>query len=158
VNHYRSLVVVAMDLATTKAPSEAALRRSLSTLYYACFHRAMQFVADTLAPGAVGSPAWTKLYRALDHRPAKNRLALISENIPTLSPFSQLFGRLLDERQRADYDPAAFDLDSREMLSLIQDVVIAMGAFDTLTQDQRLEVAVALLLPERKEDSFQRRS
>jgi hypothetical protein len=158
VTDYRDLLVVAVHLAKPQEANEAALRRSVSTLYYAYFHRLMRFVADGIASNASGSPGWAKLYRSLDHRPTRNRLASIGKSVPALGPFSQHFARLLDERQRADYDPVAFNLTREDVLRLIREMIDAGTAFDTLTKDERFEIAVALLLPERKEDDLQRRS
>jgi hypothetical protein len=155
---YRDLLIVAAQLAGPQDATEAALRRSVSTLYYAYFHRLMRFVADGIAPGASGSPGWVKLYRFLEHRQTRDRLTSIGKTVPALRPFSQHFARLLEERQRADYDPAAFSLTREDVLRLIRETIDAGTAFDALTKDERFEVAVTLLLPERKKDDLQRKS
>ena len=48
------------------APTQARLRRAVSTAYYATFHTLAASSAD-LFIGTERSPAWHRAYRALDH-------------------------------------------------------------------------------------------
>ena len=51
-------------------PTQARLRRAVSTTYYAMFHTLAASSAD-LFIGTEHSPAWHRAYRALDHGRAK---------------------------------------------------------------------------------------
>ena len=47
-------------------PTQARLRRAVSTAYYAMFHCLAASAAD-LFIGTVRNPAWHRIYRALEH-------------------------------------------------------------------------------------------
>lgn len=57
-------------------PTEASLRRAVSSAYYALFHCLSRECADLLIGGS-GSDrseaAWRQVYRALEHGPAKTK-------------------------------------------------------------------------------------
>ena len=71
------LLAAARQLAGTSGgppPSQASLRRAVSTTYYALFHCMAENCADMLVggPGSGRSrPAWHQAYRALEHGRAK---------------------------------------------------------------------------------------
>ena len=52
-------------------PTQAKLRRAVSTAYYAMFHCLAASVAD-LFIGTARNPAWHRAYRALEHGRAKS--------------------------------------------------------------------------------------
>ena len=102
---------MATDLAeiSPRRPRRAYLCRAVSTVYYALFHCLARTCADSLAgrAGGVGNrPIWRRVYRALEHRPAKSRC----ENVPRSFPkqvhaFGRMFAAQQDKRHLADYDP-----------------------------------------------------
>jgi uncharacterized protein (UPF0332 family) len=157
MNHIQ-LISVALDLAASPNPTDAALRRSISTLYYSVFHKLMHFVAVTLAPGAEDKEHWKKLYRSLDHGTSKNRLEAIAKSEPALYPFSQLFTELLNLRHKADYDPSEFDSNQRQVIDKIEQTLLAFIDFDKITSEKRVDVAVTLLLPDRNDNGARRKS
>ena len=94
-------------------PSNASLRRSLSTVYYAMFHTLAKTGADLLI-GELNTPcseqAWRRVYRGLDHGRAK--LACRNQNIMSKFPssiqeFGSFFVEMQEVRHSADYDPRA---------------------------------------------------
>lgn len=94
-------------------PTQASLRRAVSSAYYALFHALASECADRLigGPGARRStPAWRQTYRALEHGFAKNAC----KNTDTMKRFPQgvrTFARefvtMQEARHAADYDPVA---------------------------------------------------
>jgi len=67
-------------------PSEAALRRAASTVYYAIFHFVARECADLMIGGASAArskPAWAQAYRALEHGYCKAQC----ENVGTMKKF-----------------------------------------------------------------------
>ena len=68
----RDLIETARGLTelSPRRPSQANLRRALSTAYYAVFHCLAATVADALM-GKGRSDAWHQTYRALEHGSAR---------------------------------------------------------------------------------------
>jgi uncharacterized protein (UPF0332 family) len=89
------------------------LRRSISSAYYAVFHALARCCADLLigGPGSRRSkPAWSRVYRALDHGTAKSACAnktMIAKFPREIQEFSRAFVQLQLKRHEADYDPDA---------------------------------------------------
>lgn len=91
-------------------PTQADLRRAISSSYYAVFHALAKMAADSLV-GATKSrrpnKAWVEVYRGLDHgtcRQACDRAK--SVGFPTqIHHFSDAFLQLQQARHAADYDP-----------------------------------------------------
>jgi len=94
-----------------KKPRQADLRRAMSTLYYAAFLTLAQNCADTLigkTHTTRNSKAWQQVYRALDHRMAKQACDRneVSNRFPRfIVEFAEVFSDLQDKRHSADYDP-----------------------------------------------------
>jgi hypothetical protein len=153
VNHYRQLLVVALELAASSDPSEATLRRSMSTLYYAAFHRLMQLTADALVPTMRGEPVWSKAYRALDHKPTREKIKTLAGRYNALKSLGQVYDDLFRGRQSADYDPAPFSETQSSIVTLIREVVGALQSLENLTQPQRIEIAVELAFSRRTDDA-----
>ncbi len=94
-------------------PTEASLRRAISSAYYALFHFLARECADLLI-GAGGSDrsdaAWRQVYRALEHGPAKTkcRKREMMRRFPEgIRSFASVFAELQEKRHAADYDPSA---------------------------------------------------
>ena len=90
-------------------PTQANLRRSHSTAYYAMFHCLAGDCANLLLGEAVKtSPAWRQAYRALEHTKAKEscRNRQFIENFPSaIQDFANSFLTMQEKRHNADYDP-----------------------------------------------------
>ena len=133
-------------------PRQAMLRRAISTAYYAMFHALCQSNADTLVgDAATGSNAelWARTYRALDHRPAKDRLAsYASAGALEMSNFASRFGNLQSERHDADYNPRRM-FSRSQVINMINRAAAATQAFYDMPAPQRRTLAVHLLLSSR---------
>ena len=88
-----------------RRPSQANLRRAVSTAYYALFHCLASCAANSLI-GRARDPAWHQTYRALEHgtarRACENKAALAAFP-PDVRDFAALFAALQKARQQADY-------------------------------------------------------
>ena len=92
-------------------PDPAAVRRAISTAYYAAFHALSANNAEVLVGAAsdqLTADAWIQIYRGLNHNQARVQL---QQNRARLSVdaqvFAKLFSDLQDERHSADYNPVA---------------------------------------------------
>ena len=148
MSNYKQLLVVAVDLASSNNPSEAALRRSISTLYYAVFHRLMQLCADALVPEGQENPAWERVYRSLNHAQTNDQLKKMGKNgTSPFKTFSQKFETLQIARVLADYVPLQFPKTQGDVLLQIRENILELEILENLTQPQRLALAVHILIP-----------
>ena len=92
-------------------PADGAIRRAISTAYYAMFHALAASNAHVLIGpdhDELASRAWIRIYRGLNHSYAKSQ---IQQNRASLSQaaqiFADLFCQLQDERHNVDYNPNA---------------------------------------------------
>lgn len=121
----RRLLDVANQLAEVGAgpgqPRDAALRRAVSTAYYAAFHAVALAVADALLPGAPDQERWG-LARYVSHGSIKNVCGWVSgATAPQhlrpvvarirgdvgVTSAATLYTELLSSREAADYDHTA---------------------------------------------------
>ena len=116
-------------------PTDADIRRAVSTAYYAMFHHAcMHFSTIVLQPES-GSyvRAWLQAYRYIDHGPAKQRCleaVKVDRKFPAgLVAFAERFIELQQRRIEADYDPAR-SFTAADAQSLIKSAEDAISAFD----------------------------
>ena len=88
-----------------RRPSQANLRRAVSTAYYALFHCLAACAANSLI-GRTRDAAWHQTYRALEHGKARtaceNKPALAAFR-PEVRRFADTFAALQKARQKADY-------------------------------------------------------
>ena len=92
-------------------PTDEHIRRAISSAYYALFHALAASNADVL----IGPPqdrktaeAWTRVYRSLNHGPAKQVLRRHRQEFSLGSQiFADTFSDLQNQRHSADYDPNA---------------------------------------------------
>ena len=91
-------------------PSQEALRRAVSTAYYAMFHALTTSNADLIVGPRTpdNESEWVATYRSLQHYRAENPLHgwphLFS---PPLRNFASIIGSIKRWREDADYNPAA---------------------------------------------------
>ena len=151
------LVETSKDLARVSRgrPREANLRRAVSTAYYAMFHCLAESCANLLVGGSGSDrsqPAWNQAYRALDHRPARDRCTrrnVISRFPNEIQNFAHLFVEMQAKRHSADYNPdATFTLP--DVIQDIESVEDAIMRFNHAPRKDRRAFAVYVL--------FQRRS
>ena len=103
-------LAVARRLANTKRPSQAEIRRSISSAYYAVFHALAQTCADSLVgrtPRQRPNKAWVEVYRGLNHgvcRKACEQAKAVAFPV-CIKEFADAFRQLQEYRHMADYDP-----------------------------------------------------
>ena len=88
-----------------RRPTQANLRRAVSTAYYAVFHSLARTAADLLI-GRNRNAAWYQVYRALEHGNAKNACRnkrILQGFPPAIQDFADTFVALQDARHEADY-------------------------------------------------------
>lgn len=103
-------LAVAKRLATTRRPSQAEIRRSISTSYYAAFHALARTCANALVgrtPSKRPNKAWVEVYRGLNHGICKKACEQAnSVAFPVcIQEFADAFQQLQEHRHKADYDP-----------------------------------------------------
>ena len=158
------LIRIARHLATGRAgasfgrPSQADLRRAVSTAYHALFHALASNCADMLI-GSTRSrrsqQAWRQTYRAPEHRFAKNRCSPseISRFPSEIRIFANAFVELQNRRHTADYDPlpdpeATFIRS--DVLKLIDTSEQAIDLLNSADETHRRAFAAHVLFPVRK--------
>lgn len=111
----RDLIKTARILVSSNKgkPSVVTLRRAVSSAYYAMFHCLARGCADLLigGTGSNRSPeAWLQVYRAVDHRVAKERCKeqkTVIKFPQDVQDFANIFVAMQEKRHSADYDPLA---------------------------------------------------
>ena len=101
------LIETARGLAelSPRRPSQANLRRAVSTAYYAMFHCLARCAANAVV-GRARDSAWHQTYRALEHGKARNACEnqrAMAAFPPEVRHFADMFAALQKVRQRADY-------------------------------------------------------
>jgi hypothetical protein len=142
-------------------PSDAQLRRAVSTAYYALFHKVLRTAAERfMGPGQTNTAGFALLYRGFDHR----RMRSICEDLQVstlkstyvrhlrrqwvsqdLRDFAGAFPPLQEARHLADYDPVHQFLPS-DVSSLIDTAEVAMEAFDRVAPDERTDILALLMV------------
>ena len=156
--NWRNLMNTAKDLAGQRElvrpgrPRQENLRKAVSASYYAMFHALCRSNADTMTgrqSNTVSRRAWTRSYRALDHRQAKNRLLQARQDLPAAAQqFATTFTLLQNQREAADYDPH-FRLSRAEAVTLLNMAENAIHGYLQLPAGQRRAMATLVLLQER---------
>ena len=132
-------------------PTQARLRRAVSTAYYALFHCLAASAVD-LFIGTVRSPAWYRTYRALEHGRARSacRQAQTMPEFPAeIRDFAEAFVVLQIERQKADYaldTPAYQKSDVRDHIASVE---LAIRQFEQAAVDARRAFAAHTLFRQR---------
>ena len=133
-------------------PSQADLRRAVSTAYYAVFHTLAASNAELIAgqpQSSVSAYAWERVYRRLDHGRARNNLrAVLNLLSQTGEYFARTFIDLQDLRQEADYDPN-FSITRTITLNAIAQAETAIRNFVQLTQEERRLLAAQSMFDRR---------
>lgn len=137
------LLGAAADLAV-RGGTQAHLRRSVSTSYYALFHWLAICCADMLV-GTDKVPrsarAWRHVYRRLEHGKVRNRCEQLkgdSRGFPaSILKFAEQFVTLQEKRELADYDPYV-EILKTEALAHVQLAIVAIqGVRRTRVKDRR---------------------
>ena len=138
--------------AATTPPSQADMRRTISTAYYTVFHTLAASNAELIAgqpQSNMSSYAWERVYRRLDHGRAQNNLrAVLNLLSPNGENFARTFIDLQDLRQEADYDPN-FSVTRTRTLNIVAQAETAIRDFAQLTQEERRLLAAQSMFDRR---------
>lgn len=144
------LLVVAEMLADQRGRrnlQKAAMRRAVSSAYYAVFH-GLCFVS-TRAPGFWRrDPALTEpVYRLLDHGQIRRRLAgrEAAELGSIVVEISAAFAYLQDRRHQADYSPPSLNIHRDVTRNVVARAKQAVADLESLDDDQCRRLAVLLI-------------
>ena len=149
----RDLIEAARSMADPSPgrPRQASLRRAVSTAYYAMFHCLASVAANVLV-GQRRSPAWHRVYRALEHGRARNacenRRALAGFP-PEVRGFADTFVMLQRARQRADYALDNGVYRKSDVLGDIASAETAIRQFEQADIRHRREFATQMLFRQR---------
>ena len=127
------------------------MKRAASTLYYALFHCLSKSNADVLV-GSGSGDAWTKVYRAMDHRAAVKRCrdTRAMAGFPQeIQRFANLFCTAQEEREQSDYNPNFAGRAPGIMILAALSVRTAMLSFNNVAAGDRREFAIYLLIRSR---------
>ena len=132
-------------------PTQAGLRRAVSTAYYAMFNCLAMSAAD-LFIGTERSPAWHRTYRALEHGRARSacRQAQTMPEFPAeIRDFADAFVELQMARQQADYalDTAAYR--TSDVLGYVVSAERAISPFERAAVEARRAFAAHVLFRQR---------
>ncbi len=153
------LVQTARRLAESGAPqpTQADLRRAVSTAYYALFHCLAGTAADLLT-GASRGKEWHQVYRALEH--GKARSACRQQGVIRTFPmeiysFAEALVDLQDARHQADYSLEG-RYSRQEVLVIIDVAEHAIDRFEQADARHRRAFAVHVLFKRRRPQEVSR--
>ena len=136
-------------LVTRGRPQQMMLKKAISAAYYAMFHALCYSNANALigsSARAARLPGWTRIYRALDHNAARDRLLQHRSGASSgVQSFGTAFNALQANRHRADYDPNA-RFYRGHAVSLIDRAEDAIHALLSTDDTERRELAAAVLM------------
>lgn len=145
-------------------PSEAQLRRAVSTAYYALFHALLAAAAARfMGPGGQARPGYALLYRGFQHgrmrrvcqdldvaalRPAVARQLGRPRVSPAMCQVAAAFIALQDARHAADYDPSA-RFDAADVTATLTEAEDAIAAFAQVPAEQQADILALMLVDPR---------
>ena len=150
----RDLIQTARRLTESGAaqPTQADLRRAVSTAYYALFHCLAAAAADLLTGASPGSPEWHQVYRALEHGKARSacRQQAAMRTFPKeIRSFAEAFDALQKARQQADY-ALGYQFSKPDVLATINTAEDAIVEFEQADARHRRSFAVHVLFKRRQ--------
>lgn len=144
-----------------KTPSDAQLRRAVSTAYYALFHKILRAAAARfVGPDQSATPAFSLIYRGFNHRGIRKvcealrvstlkgtyKHHLCREAVSQdMRDFAGAFTALQDARHLADYDPAIRFLPS-DVSSLVDAAKVAVDTLDRVSRDEQTDVLALMMV------------
>ncbi|WP_298959479.1 hypothetical protein [uncultured Methylobacterium sp.] len=126
---------------------KAAMRRAVSSAYYAVFHGLCFICARSLDVWTRDAKLVEPVYRLLDHGQVKNRLAGRDavELGPVIVGISAAFADLQERRHRADYSPPGLEVHRAETRNTVARARKTVADLESLNDDQRRRLAVLLI-------------
>ena len=140
-------LIRASRLLAAGQPSQEALRRAVSTAYYAMFHALAASNADLIVGPRTSNnqSEWIATYRSLRHYRAENPLHgwphLFSQPIQN---FAIVISSTKRRREDADYDPDA-NFPQNQVIIWIDRAEQAIIEFNAASPQERAMVAIATL-------------
>ena len=128
-------------------PSQEALRRAVSTAYYAMFHALATSNADLIVGDRTpdNESDWIAAYRSLQHYRAENPLHGWPHLFnPPVRNFAAVIGVVKKRRENADYNPAA-NFTQNQVATWIDRAEQAIMDFNAASIHERAMVAIATL-------------
>ncbi len=144
-------LIRASRLLASDQPFQEALRRAISTAYYAMFHALAASNADLIvgARTPANQSDWTRTYRSLRHFRAENPLHgwphLFS---PPVQNFAVVIAGIKADRENADYNPNA-NFVQNQVIAWIDSAERAIIDFNAASPQERAMVAIATLAGQR---------
>lgn len=166
IDHKRLLVIADDLIGRTKAgaPNQTALRRAISTAYYALFHYLLSSAADSLVGKRNrNSSRYGLVYRAFDHgrmrqvcqsvdKPVlgdKEKLALgVVKPSQEIRNVASAFVLLQQRRHWADYSPVD-KVGRSDAIDLVNQAEFAINQLDNCDKEQRSNFLVFLMTSSR---------
>ena len=123
-----------LTILSPRRPTQANLRRAVSTAYYAVFHCLAGVVANMLM-GKGRNEAWHQVYRALEHGSARRACLNVGSvrRFPVeIQRFADRFVVLQDARHRADYalDGLYYKPEVVELIDLAETAIALLEGAD----------------------------
>ena len=149
------LLEVAKALADTRGRTnlrKAAMRRAVSSAYYAVFHALCFICASELIGWAQPAELLEPIYRLLDHGTAKQRLRGRGAAIAN-TPLGDIGNNVVDlqeARNAADYSPPALPVRHDETLRIIALAERTVTLIEELSAAERKTLAVLLVAKSRQ--------
>ncbi len=152
--------------ADPRKPRQAALRRAVSTAYYALFQALSKMCADALVGWTQPWQAFTPIFRSVEHG---RTLTVLNERGPgrthplgtKVETIGLAFRELQAVREWADYSPEPHPHPRRtaegasfsraEAASLVAAARAAVSELESLDSDTKLKLATLLVTRSRKE-------
>ncbi len=150
---WRQLVQAGYDLLDTRrgvfTPTGGHVRRAISNAYYALFHALAESNADMLigSPGdALAVAAWSRIYRGLDHSPARRELRRHRHEFSAPARnFADTFDLMQQLRHSADYDHTAV-ITAQEARGHLSQTEAAILGYLQSSVSERLYIATLTLI------------
>ena len=149
-----------LSAGATNPPSEAQLRRAVSTAYYAVFHKVVQAGAERLiGSGSQGTAGYGLIYRSFNHGRLKSvceslSVARLSKTLQQqlgrtavsleMRGFAAAFATLQEARHFADYDPSIRFILS-DATDFVEEAGAAMAIFDAITPGEKADILAQML-------------
>lgn len=152
------LIDLARELARRDVgrPKSVSLRRSASSASYALVHTLAYLCADQLVGWRRPYGVFTPVHRSLEHAKARSVLNASRQKAsrdPATEAIAVTFAALQDARHDADYSPEPFLFSRSGTLELIDSAEEAIVAVRSLPPDQKLALAVKLVVKSRDQDA-----
>ena len=144
-------LIAASRLLASGQPTREALRRAVSTAYYAMFHTLSASNADLIeGPRTQANQAtWTATYRSLRHTRAGSMMQRWPHLFtPAIRNFAVIIDSMKRQREDADYNPDA-SFTQQQVVTRIANAEQAIADFNSAPAQERALAAIATLAGQR---------